>query len=96
MTFVFSCWKPGWPLPVEHVVCVDVGFPSVCCEYVYYHWLIKMLIWLMARQNIARQGIQRDGGKKRRVWKLQAVTREARCEITSHEPVVKYKLVEMG
>ena len=67
--------------------------PLYVVNMFYYHWLIKMLIWLMAGQNTAKQGIQRDRGKNAESGRCKQ--QEARCEITSHEPVVKYKLVEM-
>ena len=37
---------------------IDLGFPSVCCEYVLCNWLLKNLLWSMAGQNIASQEIQ--------------------------------------
>ena len=53
----------------------------------YCHWLKKKLLWPMAGQNIARWEIkQRYGEKEGGVRKMTAAAREARCELTSHEP----------
>ena len=35
----------------------DVGFPSVCCEYVLLPLVNKEALWPMAEQDIARQKI---------------------------------------
>ena len=43
----------------------DVGFSSVSCEYVYYHCLIKKLLWPMAGQNRARQENSLNAGIKK-------------------------------
>ena len=40
----------------------------------------------MAGQNIARWKIQRYKEKEGKVWETLAAAREARCEVTSHEP----------
>ena len=44
----------------------DFGFPSMCCEYVCYHWLIMKLLWPREGQNIARQEVQRKIQRERR------------------------------
>ena len=36
-------------LSVCYMIISDVGFSSVCYEYVYYHWLIKNLLWAYGR-----------------------------------------------
>ena len=34
-----------------------MGFKSVCCEYVYYHWLITKLLWAYGSTEQSRVGI---------------------------------------
>ena len=60
----------------------------------YYHWLIKKLICQPGRKESG--GKSTDSGRKRRDWEMTAAAREARSGVTSHSPVVKYKLTEMG
>ena len=51
----------------------------------YYHWLIKKLIWPIARQNRARQEIQTEiKGEKGGVREMPAAIGEARCKVKSH------------
>lgn len=58
----------------------------ICCMF-YYHWLIKKLIWLVARQNRASgKSKQRHREKKGRVRKMPTTIGKARCELTSYKP----------
>ena len=53
----------------------------------FYHWLIKELTWPIARQNrVSRGKPNRYREKEGRVREAPAVSGEARCEVTSHEP----------
>ena len=48
----------------------------------YYHWLIKKLIWPIARQDIdGGKSNQRYREKTSRVRETPAATRKERCEV---------------
>ena len=52
----------------------------------HYHWLIKKLIWPIARQNRVRWEIkQRYREIKDGVREMPIVAREARCEVKKPE-----------
>ena len=54
---------------------------------IYFHWLMKKLLWPMTEENIARQKIQTDTRRKKaKSERCQQPVREARCEVTNHEP----------
>ena len=44
----------------------EVGFPSVCWNRLYYHWLIEKLFGTVAGQNRVRWEIQVETEEKRR------------------------------
>ena len=54
----------------------------------YYHWLIKKLIWPIARQNIARWKIQPEIRERGRVREIPASAQgqDARAPPVSHGP----------
>lgn len=60
----------------------------------YYHWLKEKLIWSISRIDLRGKSKQRWGGGK--VREVPAATGEARLEVTSHEPLVKYRIIEIG
>ena len=72
-----------------------MGVPSVCCEYAYYHWLTKKLLWPMTWQNIARQERQIEYKQKEgRVEREICSCWRSRVEAMSL--VVKYRIIELG
>ena len=48
----------------DFVLCSDDA-PLYAVNMSYYHWLIKKLVWPIARQN-------RDGRKEGEVWEMPA------------------------
>ena len=69
---------------------------NICCS----HWLIKKLLWPIARQNIARWGSQTEYRKKegQSRERHKPTAQETRCQQTgkTHSHVTMHRLVEMG
>ena len=67
----------------------NVGCISACCECVLLPLVNKKkktdLVNSQAEQSQAGNP-SKDRGKKGEVWETPAVSGEARCEVTSHEP----------
>ena len=71
--------------------------PLYAVNMFYYYWLIKKLPKTMAGQNIARWEIQaRDRGRKMAELEKHHVSLTKKQEVTNHEPMVKYKIIEIS
>ena len=56
INFASHCFLWPYLTPYSYILSglnIDVGFPSVCCEY---HWLIREQSWACAGQSRAREG----------------------------------------
>lgn len=54
----------------------------------YYLWLIKKRLWPVPRKSKQRY--------KEKEGRVRGMPGQARREVTSHEPVVKYRMIEVG
>ena len=76
---------------------VDVGFPSVCCEY---HWLIKELLWAYSRAigetkpNAGRKETEAEGSHG--ATGSKHISRGAKTLLVGHVLMVIQRLMEIG